>query len=127
MKLKIVYNKWHVDKPILSCVVLKIGMPLNIIEAHVSPTGGEVVIDVPKDEYVGKVVEAFREEGVLVKELTKNVEVEASKCIACGACISPCPVGAIKLSQDTITIDDVKCVRCEACVYACPLRAIRLL
>lgn len=50
--------------------------------------------------------------------------VEASECVACGACADVCP-------QDAITIDDVavidagKCVDCGACVDECPAGAIK--
>lgn len=127
MKLKIVYDKAHVNKPVLASVVARTGALLNILEASVSPSGGEVVVDVLNEVQVERVVEAFREEGVVVKELTRHLEVDVERCIACGACISPCPVGAIKLGGGVVEIDEDKCVRCQACVKACPMRAIRLL
>lgn len=127
MKLKVIYEKKHVDKPVLASVVLKTGTLVNILEAKMSPGGGEILVDVPKAEYVGKVIEAFKEEGVTVKELTKHFELDVSRCVACGACVSPCPVDAIKLTGQAIEVDEGKCVRCQACVHACPMRAIKLL
>ena len=127
MKLKVVYDKVHVDRPVLASVVAKTGALINILEAKVTPGGGEVVVDVLDEAQVERVVEAFKEEGVAVKELTKHLEVDVTKCVACGACVSPCPVGAIKVEGGTVEVDEAKCVRCQACVKACPMRAIRLL
>jgi len=127
LKLKVIYDKAHVNRPVLASVVTRTGALLNILEAHVSPSGGEVVVDVLDEAQVGRVVEAFKEEGVVVKELTKHLEVDVERCIACGACISPCPVGAIRLEGEVVEVDEGKCVRCQACVKACPMRAIKLL
>ena len=127
MKLKVVYDKVHVDRPVLASVVVKTGALINILEARVTPGGGEVVVDLLDDSQVGRVVEAFREEGVVVKELTKHLEVDVTRCIACGACVSPCPVGAIKVEGGAVHVDEDRCVRCQACVKACPMRAIKLL
>ncbi|RLF15437.1 MAG: [Fe-S]-binding protein [Thermoprotei archaeon] len=128
MKLKITYNKQHVDKPVLSNVVLRTGVPINILDAKVSPGGGEVIVDVlAPPSKVKEVVDAFISEGVGVKEITKAIEADASRCIACGACVSPCPVGAISLREGMVEVDEAKCVRCQACVNACPMKAIRVL
>ncbi|MCX8205020.1 MAG: 4Fe-4S binding protein [Candidatus Nezhaarchaeota archaeon] len=127
MKLKVVYSKEHVNRPVLASVVVKTGELVNILEASITPRGGEMVIDVPSEGNVEKVVEAFRREGVIVKELAKQLEVDIVRCIACGACVSPCPVGAIRVEEGVIRIEEEKCVRCQACIYACPVRAIRLL
>ncbi|MDR2578360.1 MAG: 4Fe-4S binding protein [Chitinispirillales bacterium] len=43
-------------------------------------------------------------------------------CIACGACVSECPLDAIK-EGTPYTIDD-SCGDCGVCVSACPVGAI---
>lgn len=45
------------------------------------------------------------------------------ECIACGACISECPVDAIS-EGDIYSIDADACTDCGACVDACPTEAI---
>lgn len=40
-------------------------------------------------------------------------------CVACGACVAICPVGALKL-DGKITLDADKCIGCANCVGACP-------
>jgi ferredoxin len=43
-------------------------------------------------------------------------------CIACGACMSECPVEAI--SEGAVyTIDADKCIDCGACASSCPVEA----
>ena len=43
-------------------------------------------------------------------------------CVACGTCVSECPVDAIS-EGDPYTIND-QCVDCGACAEACPVDAI---
>ena len=45
------------------------------------------------------------------------------ECIACGACVDTCPVGAISESGDIYAISD-DCTDCAACVDSCPVEAI---
>ena len=42
------------------------------------------------------------------------------ECVACGACVDTCPVGAISL-EDKAVVDASACVDCGACEGACPL------
>ncbi len=45
------------------------------------------------------------------------------ECIACGACISECPVDAIS-EGDKYVIDADACIDCGACKDVCPTDAI---
>ncbi len=44
-------------------------------------------------------------------------------CNQCGKCSSACPVGAIRLENDTVVTDPETCILCMACVSACPEQA----
>lgn len=45
-------------------------------------------------------------------------------CVACGACISECPVEAITEGSPIYLISEDTCIDCAACVSACPSEAI---
>lgn len=52
--------------------------------------------------------------------------VDEKKCISCGACISICPVGAIKFVNGKAHIDPNICVKCGGCEQICPVGAIKI-
>ncbi|MHC1564360.1 MAG: DUF362 domain-containing protein, partial [Candidatus Hecatellaceae archaeon] len=88
---------------------------------------GEMVVDVPASgRQLEMVIEALKAEGVEVKELGPTIEVVKDKCVLCGACVSPCPTGAITLTMEKLEIDEQLCVRCKACVVACPFKALSM-
>ncbi len=45
-------------------------------------------------------------------------------CVACGSCVSECPVEAISEGDPVYTIDSDKCTDCGACADVCPAEAI---
>lgn len=47
----------------------------------------------------------------------------SEECIACGACVDSCPVGAIVENGATYKITE-DCTECGACVDTCPVSAI---
>ncbi len=51
------------------------------------------------------------------------IKIDAGKCTGCGACISVCPVGAIKV-ENAVAVVSEECVDCGACIPQCPLEAI---
>jgi ferredoxin len=48
------------------------------------------------------------------------MKINRNKCSQCGACISACPVNAIK----NFRINNSICIDCGACVSVCPSNAI---
>jgi len=49
--------------------------------------------------------------------------INMDECIACGACESECPEGAISESNGVYTIDAAKCSDCGSCADVCPVGA----
>ena len=127
MKLRLLYTRSNVSNPVISDIVLKTRVPLNILEAKVSLNGGEMVVDVPATgKKLDEVRELFEKAGVSAKEIKSVIEIDYEKCISCGACVSPCPVQAIKQNPEwDVELDEGRCARCLICINACPVRAIR--
>ncbi|MCR5418661.1 MAG: 4Fe-4S binding protein [Lachnospiraceae bacterium] len=50
--------------------------------------------------------------------------VISDSCVACGACESTCPVGAISMGDGKFEIDADACIDCGACEGGCPVGAI---
>ncbi len=74
-----------------------------------------------------EVISTFEADGVKVQEIISTLAFDFDRCTSCGACVSPCPTGAITQKADwTIEFDDKKCIRCKVCVDACPVRVISI-
>jgi len=52
-----------------------------------------------------------------------DVTWNKDSCSFCGVCEKACRSGAIKIENDTITLDESKCNNCGRCVKACPTDA----
>lgn len=52
------------------------------------------------------------------------LKVDENLCIACGACISTCPFGALSMGEKTVVCDGNLCTGCGACVSSCPVSAL---
>jgi len=46
-------------------------------------------------------------------------------CVSCGMCAASCPMGAISLGSDSITVSD-ECIGCGICASSCPQNAIHM-
>jgi ferredoxin len=50
-------------------------------------------------------------------------KINTTKCIGCGGCIDLCPVIAIAMIHDVVTVDEDTCTKCGICIRVCPVRA----
>lgn len=62
------------------------------------------------------------------KIIRKKAQVSKSDCVACGACVKECPIGAIKVVAGVFAeADQAKCVGCGKCEKACPASVIQII
>ena len=126
LKIILKFPQKIMQNPLLAEVVLETGVLINIDRAFVDPAIAEIVIDVPDDKKE-KVVDAFRQRGVDVRELDTPLFFDEAECVQCGACVSVCPVEVFKLNDDrTISIDLKQCILCRTCLTMCPQGALKV-
>jgi uncharacterized Fe-S center protein len=63
--------------------------------------------------------------GKLYQHSVVKPRVRQAACVACGACIAWCPIGAITLRGDHAAIDPRTCIGCGECLAACRVGAVR--
>jgi len=127
-KVLLKYSAEKAGEPILASIIKETGTLLNILHAEFSVEGGEILlaIDAPEAE-VNRVIELFEQKGIETKELKRAIQLDEEKCFDCGACLSLCPTGALRLTDDySIELDEDKCIYCEICVPSCPVRALKV-
>lgn len=56
---------------------------------------------------------------------SRKIEVNHDSCVNCFLCEENCPVGAIRLEDGQVVLDDDKCIRCVKCTHHCPVGALK--
>ena len=127
MKAWLTFSPNIVRKPIISNLVKNYDITFNILRADITPKGGKMLIEISGTQQK-QAIDFMGKEGIHLNPINKVVKKDEEKCIDCGACISLCPVEAIKPAEDwTIEVDDLKCIGCSFCTNSCPTRAIRVM
>ncbi len=127
-KVLLRYSTERATEPILASVIKETGILVNILYADFSARGGEILIAIEGPETdAQKVIDLLGKKGVEVQEIKHVAELDRELCFDCGACISLCPTGALRMTEDfSVELDEDKCVYCEVCIPACPARALKV-
>ena len=118
-----------VQTPITYILAKEYDIASNILRAEIAPEeSGKLVLEIDGlPNNLDKAIERIKEYGIEVTEVARKVNFDMDKCIHCGACISVCLAGALKLDNDFhLQYIEPKCTLCEMCVTACPVDAVTI-
>jgi ferredoxin len=129
MKKRIYYwvAEEFVNRPIISEVVLKTKIMINILMAKIKPHESFLMLELNGDKnQLNDAMDILMKYGE-VEDVPKMIQKDNNKCIDCGACVVHCPVKAIKTDEDySIVFDEKECIGCKNCVKVCPTKAIEI-
>jgi ferredoxin len=117
-----------VERPLVSLMVKEYDVITNILRAEIHE--GEIGRMLVELEGAGKQIKAgvqhIKELGVQVEEAIKDIELDDTLCISCGACTAVCQPRALKVEAPDwkLGLDKDRCILCGFCVDACPLQLI---
>ena len=126
------YPKNLTDKPIMSNLIKKYDLTINISKARIDQDEeGTMVIELfGTGKNIDHGLRYLREIGVTYTPISKIVTWDQEKCTHCSACIVVCPVEALYIpdrDKMLINFDEKKCIACGLCVPACPYGAMNIL
>ena len=129
-KIVLNFSKEIMDQPVVCQLAREYDLTFNILKAKITPKEeGLMVIELTgTDGQYRKGVKYLREQGVVIKPLSKDVVRVEGKCTHCGACLAVCPTDALAVDRETweVIFDPQKCIGCELCLPACPPRAMEI-
>jgi ferredoxin len=129
-KIVLNFSKEIMDQPVVCQLAREYDLTFNILKAKITPKEeGLMVIELTgTDSQYRKGVKYLREQGVVIKPLSKDVVRVEGKCTHCGACLAVCPTDALAVDRETweVVFDPQKCIGCELCLPACPPRAMEI-
>jgi len=129
-KIVLNFSKEIMDQPVVCQLTREYDLTFNILKAKITPKEeGLMVLELTgTDSQYRKGVKYLREQGVVIKPLSKDVVRVEGKCTHCGACLAVCPTDALAVDRETwkVIFDPQKCIGCELCLPACPPRAMEI-
>lgn len=129
-KIVLNFSKEIMDQPVVCQLAREYDLTFNILKAKITPKEeGLMVLELTgTDSQYRKGVKYLREQGVVIKPLSKDVVRVEGKCTHCGACLAVCPTDALAVDRETwkVIFDPQKCIGCELCLPACPPRAMEI-
>jgi len=123
------FSATSLEKPIISNLVKKHELEVNILRAKIHPTEeGRMLAKIAGSvECVATGIDSLTYSGVTVQAIDSNFLWDKDLCVDCGACAGLCPSGAFALSPDTLEVDLnlSECIMCDRCIKACFYGAIK--
>ncbi len=125
------YPKKLTDKPIISNLIKKFDLTVNISKARIGEDEeGTMVIEISgKKSNVENGLKYLEEIGVTYTPISKVVSWDREKCTHCSACTVVCPTSALYIpDRKTMLVEfnEKKCIACGLCVPACPYGAMSI-
>lgn len=125
------FDSTTVEKPVTYYLIKKYDLWINILQARFEPSlGGKLVIELRGEKKQLDLAFAYlKEQNIKVDFLEEEISWDKLKCNHCGACVSICPVGALKMNRETyyLEFNYQDCVVCGYCTDACPVQAIEII
>ncbi len=119
----------QVQTPITYILAKEYDVASNILRAEIAPEeSGKLVMEMDGlPENLEGAIQRIKDSGIEVTEIARKVTFDMDKCIHCGACISVCLAGALKLDNDFhLQFIEPKCTVCEMCVTSCPVDVVTI-
>jgi L-aspartate semialdehyde sulfurtransferase ferredoxin len=120
-----------IDQPVTYQLIKKYDLMVNILRARVTPKEeGRLTVEISgKKRNLDAGLRFISELGVSFQPLAQEVRWHEDRCIACTACISVCPTGALTAARPAMLVSFAqdKCIACELCIPACPYRAVEII
>ncbi len=119
----------QIQTPITYILAKEYDVASNILRAEIAPEEtGKLVIELDGlPEKLDEAVQRIKDLGIGVTEIARKVIFDMDKCIHCGACVSVCLAGALKLDKDFhLQFIEPKCTVCEMCVTSCPVDVVNI-
>jgi ferredoxin len=124
------FSKEVAQKPVVCHLTKDFDLVFNILNATILPgKEGVMVMELSgSKKNFREGVNFLKQNGIQVKNASREVKRVSSKCTHCGACTAVCPTGALTIRRPEMEVDfdQEKCSICEQCVTACPPRAMEV-
>jgi len=118
------------QKPVVCHLARDFDLVFNILNATILPgREGVMVMELCGSKKNFRDGVAFlKNNGIKVKNASREVKRVNARCTHCGACTAVCPTGALSIRRPEMEVvfDQEKCSICELCVPACPPRAMEV-
>ena len=119
----------QIQTPITYILAKEYDIASNILRATITPEeSGKLVMEMDGlPDNLEKAIKRIKGFGIEVTEIARKVSFDMDNCIHCGACISVCLAGALKLDNEFhLQFNEQKCTVCELCVTSCPVDVVTI-